>query len=603
MDDFKSQPVSDPILDKETTERIFPQAAQVPASGISQFYRANKWYVWAIVFALAVIGILAFFAFHKSPISPTKEANVVLSLDLPETLSNSGDFIFRVMVENKDPSKLVSMNLEIVYPDGVKYISSSPSASNDSGTQFSIPDLVSGQNAVVTIKASMQGGINDTKEIGASLRYRYDNFNSNFEKKASASTRLTESGINVEIDGPAQAITTQPAIYQIKYTNNSDSNIQNARLQVTYPNNFTFAQSDPQPDLGKNIWNVSQLGAGQSGNIKITGNFSSANSGESKTLTAQFLVLDSSGNYFVQGQADFTSQISGLPLFVTQNLEQDTTGVASPGATLNYRLHYQNNAQTPARGVNIIATLDSKALDTSSIKADNAQVSGSTITWNASNMPELETVNSNGGGDLRFTVNIKNPATRDTSKNLTVNSTVKIKSDEYDSFLPGNTISIKVASPASIVGSLAFVSGSLPPKVGQDTVYKVSLTLRNSTNDLSNYQAVAYVPLDPSSFDSTSITGKESSSVTFDKATGKITWNAGTVPAHTGDFNPPRVLQFNLRLHPTQVQAGSQVTLLRNISVSAKDTFTAQNIHLTAEDLTTRDLPNNGYTNNGTVVN
>jgi uncharacterized repeat protein (TIGR01451 family) len=606
MDDFKSKPISTPILDNETKERILPKSAELQgSSGFSDFYAANKLYVWAVVFALAVIGVLAFFAFRKQPIAPTKEANIDVAIDLPPTVPSSGDFIFRVKVENKDSAQLVNMELEVVYPDGVSFVSSSPESKNASGSLFKIPDLVSGQNAVITIKANMQGSINDTKEVSARLRYSYKNFNSSFEKQASSQTRLAASDVIVEVDGPQNANSTQIAVYQIKYTNNADHDIKNARLQVSYPDNFTFAQSTPTPDVGKNIWNIANLPAAQAGNISITGNFSGANAGESKTISAEFQVLDSSGNFFTQASASFTSQISNLPLVVSQDLQQNNGGVAKPGDTITYRITYKNNAQVTAKGVNIVVALDSKALDLNAIRADKGQISGNTITWNASTAPALETLNPNEGGELGYSVTIKNPATRDTSKNLSVKSSIKIKSDEYDTFLPGNILETKISSPASLSSSLGYVSGSLPPKVGQDTVYKVSLSLRNSTNDFTNVQVIAYIPLNPSSFDLQSVTKKEANAVSFDKSTGKLSWNAGGVPAHTGDFNPPRTLEFNLTLHPTQAQAQTPVVLVRNISATAQDGYTGQTVQMATDNISTQNLPNtnNNGSNYGIVAN
>lgn len=602
MDDFETKSIADPVVSNPNSQRIFPIEETVTPSGFALFYRNNKWYIWAIVAALAIIGVLGFLAFRQTPASPTKEANVNLSVDMPGTLPTNGDFIFRVKIENRDPAKLVGMNLDVIYPDGVEYVSSSPSAKSDSGSSFEVPDLVSGQNAVVTIKAHMQGGINDVKEVSATLRYRYDNFNSNFEKKASAQARLSASDILLEIDGPLQISSSQAVVYEVKYTNNSGNDLQNARVQLDYPDNFSFSQSDPSPALAKNIWNISSLATGESGTIKVTGNFSSAGSGESKTMSAQFLVLDSSGNFFAQAKTDFTTQISGQPLVVSQALEQSNGGIVAPGADLSYRVRYQNNGQNPALGVNIVVTLDSKALDLNSIEADDAQVSGNTITWNAANVGSLENLGPSATGELRYTVKVKNPAVKDTSKNLTIKSSIKIKSEEYETFLPGNTVETKISSVASISSSLAYVSGSLPPKVGQDTVYKITLSLRNSTNDLSGTQVIAYIPLSPSSYDSASVTAKEAPQVSFDKSTGKLTWNAGTVPAHTGDFNPARVLQFNIRLRPTSVQAGDSVTLLRGIAASFKDSFTSQTTKLTQQDLTTRDVPDDNGNNYGTVI-
>src|SRR5207248_5828452 len=122
----------------------------------------------------------------------------------------------------------------------------------------------------------------------------------------------------------------------------------------------------------------------------------------------------------------------------------------------------------------------------SSLQADKGVVSGSTITWNASQQPDLERLNPNEEGQVEFSATIRNPAVRDTSTNITVKTAVKIKANEYADFLPGNDLTIKVESPGLVQTSVAQVSGPLPPQVGKSTVYRITLQLRNATNDYNN---------------------------------------------------------------------------------------------------------------------
>ncbi len=604
---FTKKQIDQPILNSELRDQLSqeePAAEKVSAGfSLSQFYKANKFYAWAIVVGLAIIAILSFFAFRKQPQPKPTEANVKVSIDAPQTIASGGDVVYRIKVENNDSQKLVNTQLELVYPDGVSYISSVPKAENLSGSLFSLKDLIPGQNVVIIVKAKATGQINDSKKLAAKLTYSLSNFNSTFAKQEEYTIRLVASDVLLELSGPTQTNNSQLIIYNLKYQNNSSDDIKNARIKVSYPEGFSYASAEPQPDQDNNTWNISSLAKGGEGNIQIQGSFKSASPGESKTATAQFLVLGQTGEYFTQSMSSFTTAISSLPLLVTQELDNNnTSGVVNPGDSLTFKVKYQNNTATAATGVNILATIDSKAVDLSSIQADGGQVNNNTILWNASSVSKLESLLPNESGELSFTLQLKNPATRDSSKNLAVVSSIKIKSNEFDTYFPGNELSLKVSSPLSIADGVIFSSGSLPPQVGKPTQYKVVISLTNSTNDYSDGVLTAFIPLGAGGFVDKSFNMAESSKAEYDFSTGKLTWNFGSLAAHTGKFSQSRALEFSVRLNPSLPQVGQSPALVKDIKLSAKDVFTKQTVEQSADNLSTSDLPGDQGYSQGQVI-
>ncbi|HVY67638.1 MAG TPA: hypothetical protein VHA30_01935, partial [Patescibacteria group bacterium] len=418
------------------------------------------------------------------------------------------------------------------------------------------------------------------------------NFNSEFAKSQDSTVTLTASSVLVELDGPATTNNAQLIVYTVKYQNNSDADIQNARVKMNYPDGFKFASATPPPDLGADTWDVGTLAKGGSGTIQIQGTFASANPGETKTATADFLVLDATGQANVQNSSvPLNTSISSLPLLVSQSLQgNNSSGVVNPGDTLTVNVTYQNNAATAASGVNIQATVNSKAVDLSSLRAEGGQINNNTIIWNAAGVPQLQSLSPNQSGSLSFSFKLKNPAVTDASKNLAVVSDIQMQSNEYSSPFPGNELNLKVSSPAAVNTGLTFVSGQLPPQVGRATVYDIKFSLVNSSNDFSNGVLTAYLPLAGGGFNSSSVTAAEAGNVQFDAASGKLTWNFGSLPAYSGKFNQARVLEFQVTLNPSASQAGQSPTLVKNIGLSATDLFTGQNVSLSARDLTTSSL-------------
>ena len=594
MDDFKQKPVPQSLLDPTTKLLLQPSGFKGFLVALGQFYTSNKYYVWAILIGLAVIGALAFFAFRPRTVSPTA-AKVDFSIDGPETAASGGEAVYKIKIENKDSSTLTNMEVEAIYPSGASYLSSQPAADTLSGTVFSIPDLISGQNAVVIIKVRLQGNVNDEKKFLARLHYRYRSFNSDFTAETESTTRLVASDVALELTGPSTTNNAQLVEYSLDYKNNSDADIENARIQIKYPSGFVYADSVPKPDLGKDIWNIGRLAKDAGGTITFQGNFKDSQPGEQKPFVASLLVLDENGSYFTQGTGEFTTTISSLPLVVSQELStQFKDGIAKPGDTLQYTVKYQNNGTVVAQGVNIVISLDSKALDFSTIKAQGAEVNNDTISWNASAMPNLETLNPSESGTVTFSVGVRNPAVKDSSTNVTVTTRVKIKSNEYQTFLPGNDLVTKISSPSSLSGGVDYVSGSLPPAVGKITTYRITLSLKNATNDYSDGILTAFLPLSANAFDASSVLVSEARAVTYDSATGKLTWKVGKLDAHSGGFKPIRKLSFNVQINPSSDQVNQEVLLLKTIVFSGTDSFTGQKISLKAEDISTGDIPNAG---------
>ena len=570
---------------------------------VGPFYAQNKYYVWAAVLGIIVLVVLAFIAFRpQEPI--LAPAKVDISIDAPTVSPSGGEAVLKVKITNKDTATLNKAELELVYPEGASYVDSTPKAIGLTGTTFPVPDLQPGQNVAVLIKVRIQGQINDEKKLIAKLHYRYTNFSSDFVAETTHTVRLVAADVALEISGPQTTNNAQVVTYEIGYKNNSDKEIQNGRIELTYPDHFQFASAEPQPNLGKNIWNVGTLQKGQQGKISFQGSFASGGPGQSETFKAAFLVLDASGSFFTQADTTFTTQIGSLPLVVTQEvISGSSNGITKPGETLRYKLSYRNNAAVAAKGAIIVLTIDSQAVDLGSIQAEGAQVNNGTITWNASSNSNLETLNPNESGNLEFSLKIKNPPVRDTSRNLEVKTAVKIKSDEYETFLPGGDLAIKISTQASVDTSLEHISGQLPPQVGKESTYRLNIALSNSTNELRDGVLTAFIPVAASGVDLSSIQpAREVSNVTFDSSTGKLTWKVGILSAHVGDFSPLRKMSINVRIVPSSNQVGREVELLKTVGMKIVDSFTGENLSLSGNALTTSNLKDsNGYTVDGSV--
>jgi hypothetical protein len=602
MDNFVPQQPMQSSLDSATRDKIAPPGTPPPPSpsfgepDSGGFFARNKLFVGIFLVALVVITVFAVFAFRKSPVAA--QPKVTLELSAPAEVPSSTEAVVRATITNNDSHALSGGELELVYPTGVVFVSSNPQPDNLSGTSFKVPALPPGANIAIFAKLRFEGGVGESRKFVGHLKYSVSGISAEFSRDAESTSRLVAAGVSIDVQGPASVTNSQLVTYTLHYANQSTQTFDRVRVKLAMPQGFQFAQSSPSPVQGTDTWDVGQLVPNASGDITVNGTFSSATPGASIPFSVQLLVPDKNGGYYTQAEGKFATTIQNQPLVISQALssgDADHTLVAAPGSTLQYRISYQNNATTAARGVRIVFSVDSSTADLSSLQAEGAVISGNTVTWSAASSPDLEVLNPNESGNVSVSVRIKDPPVKDRTINPDLVTNVKIKADEYDTFLPGNKLQIKLSTHFGIEGTPTYLDGQKPPRVGQATRYTVTVALKSSTSDVADSVVTMYVATGGASFDKTSVSASEADAVTYDPSTGKVTWRVGTLRAHTGDFTPARSLQFALRVVPSSSQVSRPITLVKNVQFSGKDVNTTQTVSGKIDEITSTDGANNSY--------
>lgn len=604
MEDFKPQSVKDLA---ETTPQPNQAGSLMTEQELSntgssnrfvQFYKDNKWYFWAIILGVLIIGALAAYAFWPQKTERTQAAKVSLSIDSAETVQAGGEVIYKVKVLNQDPAKLVDMHLELIYDDGINYVSSSPKSDNISGSDFAVPDLENGQNAVVIVKALAQGNVNDEKKLTARLRYKFDNFNSPFTVETEHVVKLIAADVVLDLSGASEINNNEEAKYDLFYRNSSDKDIDNTRIQITYPEGFKFTSSEPTPSLGQNIWNTGLLKANQSGKISFSGSFNGSPVGQENVFKVELLALDENSDYFTQSSTTFTTTIASKPLSVEAKLNSSSGGVVSPGSSVSVDVKFQNNTQIANTGLQLVVQIDSNNIIDGSIQAENGYVQDQTITWNGSSNSSLEQLSPKQTGSVKFQFKVKEQVSE--GDNLVIKIKPRIKSNQNSTFISGTELSVKISGSANLEGSVSHVSGSLPPKVGTPSSFKVKLSLTNGNNDYKDGVLVGYIPVGVN-LDSNSISALEKTSVKYDSSTGKLTWNVGTIKARSGGTLPSRDLEFTVSTTPSSSQVTKPIVLFKSAVFTATEDFTSKNVNLGIDTISTNNLPDGSQA--GRVVN
>jgi hypothetical protein len=557
---------------------------------LARFYQDNKWPIWIIILSFLVMGAFLFFTFHKNgPGAGTPK--VELSIDAPQEAASGSEIVYKINFANHDSQGIRDAVIDITYPTGFTYTDSSPASTKINGSQFKVPALDPSQDGTIMIKGTLIGDLDEGKTINAIMHFSFANFNSDFIVQAQGQTKIINSDVNLQFDGPFEATNDQDIIYHLTYKNSTDKDISNLKLSIDTPQSFVLKSFNPTPDSG-NVWRITTLHPGDTKVIEISGAFKDAKQGDQQILSAKIEGVSDNGDSYVLTSAQYSVNISGTPitlLMKMQNQSSASTQVVNPGDSLTYTVHYQNNSSSTQSGINIIATILGESYDLSTLRSDDATIQGNVLTWNGSQVSGLNNLQANQGGDLIFTVKLKNPATSGNATKITLTARSKVTSNSFSQGFPSNDITSKVATLPAITSSVNYASGTTPLLPSQRTVFNVTIDLSNSTNDLTSSVLSFNLP-NTSDFSKSTVNAEEQANVTYDKNTHKLIWNLGKLAAHVGENGKsPRRLSFQASVTPALSNVGRDVVLVNNLKLTGTDDFTGLQISVAHENITTND--------------
>jgi len=522
--------------------------------------------------------------------------NVKLEISGLERIISGEKVVYRVKYKNNTKLSLKNVRLIFRYPKG-----SIHSGSSDLIESLNLADLEAGQENQVEFPVRIIGLKNDIKKVSAELSYEPGDITSIFSSLSEFSSEIISVPLILNFDMPKELVNGQSFEFSLKFINQSDVSFDNLQIKVDYPSGFNFKSSEPQSLEGDNVWSVGRIDAGEEIEIFINGDISGSE-GDSKPFQAQAGILDDN-QFTLYSESISALKISSSPLLVIQTVNDSSSYIANSGEKLKYQIDYKNTTEVGIRSVVITSKLEGNALDYATLDLKDGSFDGSsqTITWKASNLPELEFLSPGQEGKINFSIEVKKPLPINNynDKNFEVINTVRADSLQAplslkDIDIAGqNKLSVRVKSQLTIQAQAYYNddsitnSGPIPPKVGQTTTYTIKLRLINSSNDLSDVNVEVFLPPHVkwmSNFKPTS------SDLKYNFNTGQLVWDIGNLPSATGILLPVKEAIFQVSITPGLANIGHLLELIGQSKVSGYDDFTGLEISNTDKPIDT-DLP------------
>lgn len=557
----------EPILDPNIRNEL---QSSIPASKKNPI---GKLAAIAAVFALILIGVAGWFIFGRQKVAPSPVSNrVAVTIKGPDKLSSGNQIEYKIAYTNGEDADLTNVFLEVFYPQNFKFKRAEPQA-NSSGNRFKLPVLGSGESGEVVVSGSLSGSTGEDKEIRAILHYSLSNFSSEFQVEQQFHTAILAPDLLVEITGPIEVTNGQDTTFTVSYNNVSGQDLENMALELSYPEGFTFASGNPAPTKENIFWNLGKLANGTPGKIEVTGAFTGDN-GQDKMVTGNVGTVIGN-NFAPQVTASASFKIAPSALSVT--LSSDPKEVVKLGQMVNFTLDYRNNGFIGVTNAVITVELSGTSLDMKQLRATNAIITGNTLSWKSATLKDLSLVSPSKSGRITFSVPLRQSLSTNIKEQLMM-ATASIYSDQITKPIRAKDVSLKVASSLDLFVTGEYESGSLPMEVGKPTVFSLTYMLVNTSNDLTDVEVVASMPLPASAWKNAIIPESEKDNVLFDPNGNKIRWKAGNLPAFTGKYTPAKTVTFQLEVVPAVSDQGKTMTLISDVLATGHDAFTGQSL-------------------------
>ncbi len=522
----------------------------------------------------------------------------ILKLEIlgPENVQMGQEFEYTIKYKNNSNFTLEEPRLDFEYPEFT--------INEEGKTRVSqvLKDIYPGDEQFIQFKARLIGKEDDLKVAKAYLSYKPQNLKARYESSTTFTTKIDMVPITLDFDLPSKMERGKEIEFPINYFSNADFKLSGLRLEVDYPEKFSFISSNPQ-SLDNNEWEIADLDKAQGGRISIIGNLT-----EEVGNKIQFkarIGLWKDGEFTLLKEATKEVEIIEPLLYISQQINGSSTYIPSPGETLHYEIYFRNIGRTPFENLFLTNTFDSSIFDLTTLKVDAGQIRAddNMVIWDWKQVPELNVLGIQEEGKVEFDVTLKKSwVISDADFNNTfIKNKVNISQITQDFQTKVNS-RLVVLQKGYYQDSVFGNTGPSRPVVGQQTTYTITWQAQNYYNDVKNVKVRATLP------PGVVLTGRispdsEISRFSFDSNSREILWNvANDMAPGTGVTNNPPSVSFQVSLTPTPSQVGRVALIMNKATIAGEDSWTGQSISTETPGLDTTLPDDSSITNHSGTV-
>ncbi len=571
--------------------------------------RGGRPWRWLLVFSVAffvVATVWAVIVFWDGG-RLVSSGNIELTVTGPREVGAGEEASWAVTLTNRNHAPIESVFLIVEYPAMSR---SFTSGTNTSLTRerISLGTLAASEVKKQTLRAIVFGELNSVQVIRVAVEYRLSGSNAIFDRSAEASFLISSTPLSLKVELPESLGSQQEVVGRLEVGSNSESVLTGISVAVEYPPGFIFRSADPAPVNGSSLWRLGDLAPGGRRTITFRGTLSGQD-GDLKAFHLAAGVEASSpsigGEVLAVIYDSYVQEVEisrpFISLSVLANGQTGSEVIIPLDELVRIDLAWANNLPDEVSAGELVVRLDGQILDRRSVNVNKGFYQSNTdqITWNRQTLPELERLPAGGSGkasfslttvdwgslrslgaglsssDIKLTASFRGRRLAAGGKTETVEQTEEL-------ILKTKTV-LQLSGQSWQRGGPFANAGPVPPRVGEETSYAISLAVINALNDVTDGQVSATLPPYVRWLGSVS---PSSETVTFDEETGRVIWDLGTIEAGTGLASATREVFFRVAFTPSLSQVGATPVILTQPILTGYDQVVRENLSHEGRNLT-----------------
>jgi len=548
------------------------------------------------LFIVVIIGgLLAAAAWSGFFVLPNKnqtsESKVEVKIAGPETLSLGAENTYNISYENKENVRLTNVILSVKYPETFSLADSSVASANAGHTEWNLGTILPRQKGNITITGKNYGALNQEGSWRIFLNYKPENFNSELQKVATLSTKISQTPFSMAVSGPDKIAVGSDAKYTFTLVNNGEWWPEKLEMTPVWPENFYPASSTPA--LEKNKWIIKGSNFSTSTpigalNFVVIGKW--GDGGEATTMPVKTsLSLPFNGEQYVIAEANLNTELVkntvGLNLAINGSMKEI---FSQPGDSLNITVGLKNTSQGELNKASVKLILTAPSVKKQSVidwgnivdkydaNVEGKQISDTLrqgqIIWTNTQIKDLTKLKPGQEVNIDVQLPIKDTAKFDWTSVKDYKITASAEVSYTDSTGAKQIVS---SNPINITLNSDFKFESRDSVSADEMTHEINWVLTNNFHPVKNIKLTADV------FGDITFTSPEevpAGEFKFDSTTKKITWTIPEMPESVDVLAVPFSITINKK-NPTQN------TLISKVHIQAEDAITGQNLDIMGDEV------------------
>jgi uncharacterized repeat protein (TIGR01451 family) len=544
---------------------------------------------------LAVLSLIAwggFFVFTKGLFQESETLR--LTTEGPEEVTSGEEVSYTFRYENAGDVPIAALTMKLTVPDTFHVYSTVPEP--ESKLEWTIGSLSAGSDGAITVTGVFLGEVPSSARLQALFTYKPANFSSDFQDILTQKVDISDSVVALSFTGPEKALAGDTSEYVINVQNTGSDPIYNIRVIPTLSADFTPSRFEPAPIEGQTYWMIETLDPGELTAITISGIFTSTASGEqTMAMAAAFVDQDL---VRVQRVEEMVTDVLGgsisYSVIVNGSTQNQTTNL---GETLRVSLDYKNNGKETVEdmslGLSVSSTQGTVPIDWSRANLGGGEATENTIVWES-----LDGLEPDASAVIDLSLPLLSQLEEGQADQFVLETILtlhKVGSVDSTRTLESTPITITLNSDVRANAQARYFApsgdpigtGSLPPKVGQTTGYRVYWNMTNTLHTIENVRMTTTLPQDVAWLERTD---KDIGTVSYNATTRQITWTIPKLLAEIGHAGA----WFDIAISPDSGDVGRFMKLTSTTSFEAKDIITNESLSESLGELTT-ELPDDDF--------